>query len=640
MSTQGYKILEHLNECDLIDLTAFNEDEKIIAIEICKNNLQYLHDHYKKINAMNQYDIFLIAISQSQSIILIDFLKTMCQINDFAFSDALMSMCRYNHNLNVIKHYLKNIENDDYFLEACLSNPNLEIIKYMVYEQKFNINYVGKFKRNCLLNACLSNPNIQIIKYLIDVMKMNPLETDCYGMNSLLIACFGNNTLEIIKYLAGLTKKFHIEDDNGENCLIVACYQNQNLETLKYLIDNLNLDINHLDQNSESCLVRLCEKCPDIKIIKYMIENFGADPLDKDIDGNNCLGILLGNKNIESKFEIAKYMIEIQGIDVMSMNNRNDNYLHMLCDNQKPCLETIKYFVSIIPRLCYQHNNDSRKCTDYLKYYGSGNHKNIIEYFVKIGVIGLEDMGYSNAKIILEHNKHKHKELKIYFTEHKINRACDNDLLKIYTNPLIFNKYKQQLIGFSDPMILPYSELCKLVDELNINVQFNIPKKVVWAKNHNGFDSNNKKNNDYGPLFSHNGKIFLGRRSDVYRKMTLFNDNESIKCINFSNEFVLEGSLPDYLVNFYINTFYASKYNLSKVNSCDFYKFIKFIDQYPNKVLSIENMINQLITYLQKYGKMIDSSDWNSLKYIFEKYKIKELYMCIHNVKITTSLIQ
>ena len=113
----------------------------------------------------------------------------------------------------------------------------------------------------------------------------------------------------------------------------------------------------------------------------------------------------------------------------------------------------------------------------------------------------------------------------------------------------------------------------------------------------------------------------------------LFNDNGSER-FDFTNGFVLEGCLPDYLVNFYINTCYAKKYNLSKVDPDDFCKFIKFIDQYPNKILCIECMGNQLITYLNTYGHMVSSHDWNLLKQIFNKYKIKELYICMHNVII------
>lgn len=401
-------------------------------------------------------------------------------------------------------------------------------------------------------------------------------------MNCLMISCYGNNKLEIIKYLAQFVENYNITDNNGENCLILACYQNVNIKTLNFLITDLNLNVNHRDKYAESCLVRLCEKCADLEIIKSMIEIYGANPLDRDVDGNNCLGILLKNANESFDYpslKIVKYMIEVQ---------------------------------------------------------------KIIEYFVKKHIIGIDDMKFTNTEIIIEYYKNNHKELRKYFSRKnsKYSHWYDSniiDYIKKYLNPFIFSIHTLKFFCIEDPYDLPYDIFCQIVDDLKINGRFNIPKKVVFVKknNKNDSDESNKKNN-YGQLFIHNGKKYFGNCNRVFTKMLLFCDNkfDDANYLDFTNEFVLEGSLPDYAVNFYINTCYASKYNLSKIIPSDFCKFIQFIDQYPNQILSIENMKNQLITYFNKYGSLILSDDWISMVQIFNKYKIKELYMCIHNAMI------
>lgn len=191
MVVNGYKILEDLINDDLIS-EKFSESEKIIAINICQNNKRF--DEYLNVTIENRYKIFLIAITQSSSIDLINYLQKIYQISDIFLSDAKITMCKYNQNLNVITHFLKHKEEDDCLLgacllEACLSNQNLNVIKYLIqiYQPDHSIDrIINKYERNCLMCACFSNQNIEIIKYLIRVMHMNPLAKDKYGSLPLL----------------------------------------------------------------------------------------------------------------------------------------------------------------------------------------------------------------------------------------------------------------------------------------------------------------------------------------------------------------------------------------------------------------------------------------------------------------------
>lgn len=629
---QGYTILENLQSIDLIDDT-FDDHDRLIAINICQNNLQYVDDNYEKIRESQKFKIFLIAISVSKSIVLINFL-----MKNYQPADWIISMCKHNQNLNVIKHYLNKKKVSDiefistsYLIAACSSNPNLEIIKYMIQELKQNINFFDKYKRNCLMCACLSNPNLEIIKYLINEMNMDPLKTDCYGLNCLRLACYGNNTLEIIKYLVEECEiDPEIEDINGENCLLLSCYQNANLGTIKYLVEECGIDVHHIDRNKENCLIRLCERCPDFEIIKYLIDVCLMDLSKRDIDGNNLIGILLNNEDID--FEIIKYLVEVKKMNLWSINKQSETYMHILCKNANPNLNIIKYFVSFDKSLFHS----GVKFTNYL--YHADEH--IIKYFIDIGAINLDNMPLSDQRIVFEHFKDKSIELKNHFTSKKKSDLYkyDSTFIRRYVNPLILNDTQRRFFGMDNPFDLPYDKLCRLVDELNIVVSFDMPKKQNSKKNNvmdtslTNINDSLAKNKDYGPVFIHNGKKYSGRRNAVYEQMKLFTNSSD--CISFNDEFVLEGSLPDHIVNFYINSCYSKKYDLSKISPCYFYQFIKFIDQYPTNVLCIENMTNQLINYLDTNGPLIPRSDFDSMKQIFTKYQNKELYICMHNIKV------
>jgi len=81
---------------------------------------------------------------------------------------------------------------------------------------------------NCLLIACSENKNLEIIKYLIEDQKMSINLHNDDGYNCLLIACRDNKNLEIIKYLIfdkEMYVNYHVRGTSWA-CFDIACHNN------------------------------------------------------------------------------------------------------------------------------------------------------------------------------------------------------------------------------------------------------------------------------------------------------------------------------------------------------------------------------------------------------------------------------
>src|SRR5438552_3723465 len=58
-------------------------------------------------------------------------------------------------------------------LLQCSNYENIEIVRYLIEEQKIDINYKNNKSRNCFQVAYKYNDNIKIIKYFIEEQKMD-----------------------------------------------------------------------------------------------------------------------------------------------------------------------------------------------------------------------------------------------------------------------------------------------------------------------------------------------------------------------------------------------------------------------------------------------------------------------------------
>jgi len=133
------------------------------------------------------------------------------------------------------------------------------------------------------------------------------------------------------------------------------------------------------------------------------------------------------------------------------------------------------------------------------------------------------------------------------------------------------------------------------------------------------------------PLFKHNNEIYYGHRSTVYKSILCL--NEILDCADFADLIVLEGELPYYLINMYIKSCYSNIFDIKKVNPDDIKKFIRFIDQYPTTIISINNFELEFIDFFEKNNIKYDDFLINMCK----KYELRCMYLDIHNKNINIS---
>jgi len=205
-------------------------------------------------------------------------------------------------------------------------------------------------------------------------------------------------------------------------------------------------------------------------------------------------------------------------------------------------------------------------------------------------------------------------------------------------NPFMLDDYHRFLLK-TDLLNLDYDNYNTIVDQLKGIVPY--PKDVFLASKSKsiktitvapncGFDEDYRQQSQ--PLFKHNNEIYYGHRDTVYNSIICLN---AIKeCADFNDLIVLEGTLPYYLVNMYIKSCYGNTLDINKINPSDIIQFIRFIDQYPTTILSIDRLEFEIIEYYKT--NKIKYDDY--MKDICKRYKLECMCLDIHN-KIIDQII-
>lgn len=168
-------ICEIITDCDDFDDNCIN-----FAINIYKNNYQYLEENYHKITTSDDKNkCFLIGAVYALDKRIIELMYNLMNID--------VNYCDYNM--------------DNCLTLACQYNSNIEIIRLLVETYKVNINHKNYSSENCLLIACSYNSNIEIIKYLISECMMDIDSTDFEDNDCLMLCCKHNDNAEINKFL-------------------------------------------------------------------------------------------------------------------------------------------------------------------------------------------------------------------------------------------------------------------------------------------------------------------------------------------------------------------------------------------------------------------------------------------------------
>ncbi len=335
MSTQKRKMWNRMSMTRYIDY--YNQEEKIMIEKICSNDFEYISKNIHKADdplvdflIMKKHnDYFCIACWFSSDVRIVKYLykEYKIKINDVNIKniDCFLMTCCINECVDIIRYLVENTgidiaardkEGNTYLHIA--SEKNTPIVFEYLIEKGLDPRSLNKEGFNCLMRACYLNHNLETIKYFVEIIGMNPFQTLLKKQNCLTLACQRNN-ITVIKYLIEekMMDPFY-QDAKGYNCLMWACYIN-NLDEIKYLINVMRIDKiknddkkNHTHDNNYSYLITACRNNTDVNVLKYLIEEIGLDMNHLDSNGNSCFYHAYSNENLD----VIKYLIECTTIRI------------------------------------------------------------------------------------------------------------------------------------------------------------------------------------------------------------------------------------------------------------------------------------------------------------------------------------
>ncbi len=601
-----FDTIKYLIEEIKMDPLVLNNDGNNCLTMMCEQFMSYsiIYNMFRINKPLNNNQI----LANKYIMNLIKYFIEKTNINPFHTNNkgktCLLILCHANAEMNIIKYLIEDIKMD---ASLCLISDNriqnLHLVKYLIESAKIDIEQTNSDANDCLMQICIKNRNIDIIKYLIESVKMNPNKV--------------NNNLM--------------------NCLLIVCKNNNNLNIIKYLIEEIKMDVNHIDIEGNNCLLLSCMKsCSDLELIKYLVDEIKIDTSYRNLKGDNCLTILFKKTRKRSiDYDIIKYLLEEIKMDANHIDIEGNNYLILSCVTGNPDLNLIKYLVEESKIHTSYKNLNGNNCLSLLLnhiYIGS-NELNIIIYLIQNTNIDL-----STIKI----HKNILKKLIPQFTNNysKLNQLLNNaintfqfiTMNKILSeiNPIIIDKMIREIFNIKNPFDDTYETFLNNVKKFECK----IPTSVFESYKTN--TKTNKKKINYTKqtqiLFKYNNKYFYGHKHIVYGCMCLL---EYLCDYNFDSEeeIVLNSStsifLPDNIICMYIRSCYnVNTFNINDILGPDFINFLKFLDQYPTKTLSIDLLEHNLIQWIDIHIKEKPFDiDINYIKNICDKYKLK--YLCL-----------
>lgn len=444
-----------------------------------------------------------------------------------------------------------------------------------------------------VLAAFLYN-DLDVIKYIIEDYKFDVTITDSDGSNFFMYAVMRDLNshyeyecnIEIIRYLLdNCNFNINLTDQNGHTCLYRI--EHDNLNIVKLLIQN-GLDYNIRASNNETILHYHCRlEEPSINIIKYCINELEIDP-DELINGYNCLhNVLYTSQNID----VIKFLIEDAKMSPYVEDGNNLNALSIM-ESSNYCGQITMYLVNTcgmritdLSKSCYRDVND---------YGGS---------YLRI----LSDVCF--------YDKNAKNEINHLLLNHGVIVDVPED------NPFIYDLLLDDYSETINPYTLSYSDF---THHLNL-IQYEIDIEMRYAQN---IQPKNKYIPDYTKhdlLFTCNDNKFYGDKETIFDQIDILRTIDIVS--DDADNVELYGNLKKEYVNMYIHMCHGDTMSLRSIDKSDFVEFIKFIDKYPSKNLTLDKLEKELVEYL--YENKINPN--NYIKNICSRYKMKLLYMVCHN---------
>ncbi len=487
---------------------------------------------------------------------------------------------------------------------------NTSIINFNNKEKKFaakiyhkNIDYLNNNYEHIFLYSLYSHHLIFIeiaitytdpktIKLLLNLLKLNKEE-----LNSKFLyhACEHNPNIQTIIYLIKeikLDPNFCNIEEPGDNCLITACRKNSNLEITKYLIQYCNVDMNFINKRNENCMFASCEN-HNLEILKYLINEC---KMNVGYCSENCKTLLSKaistNKYIKIKYLSDTHRSFFCGryLSLETLIPENEDFTKII----KLLLD--KFGICIFNKICTTDFIDV--FLPQIKNYNSFNH------ILKL-------------TICTQYNTFSSRKISSYMI------SC--------INPLMIDKSNRAELTLKNPYLMEFKEFYSYVNKLQCDVSINdllIPcDKIEFVIPRLDYTRTNEQ-----ILFINNGIKYYGNRNIVFDCIIflkqLLTDNDAD--IDFTQDIVLGGIVSKEVMNLYIESCHTGKFDINEIESSQMIPFLKFIDQYPTLVLSINKIEYEILKYFDTHY-CVKWYEEDFIVMMIMRYGLKLMYLDKHN---------
>jgi len=512
--------------------------------------------------------------------------------------------------------------------------------------------------------------DVEFKKY-IDSSEFDHLDSE---LHNILTKICQNEDLEYVENNLHLLNNLIDKDTKINTCVQVAVAFSNSVKLIDMIIDYFKIDIteairlskifincDHYNHYKYCHFINIaCRYNPNVDIIKHLIEKYNIDILTLQHTNNDCLHDALYRI---CNLEIVRYLVEEQG---MELNNAgsfmySSNYFGM----SVAATHNVNTAIYIFNKTKYVHQLNCFENYEYLLYFDNLTKVLVCSINCPIFYAGNYYCYFLKINTLLR---------KLVEATHDLYTRNDRflelkDIVKSVINPLLLSPDNIVDFGFQDPYQMIFKEYSKLVDGLRCYIPIQLLERCSityrtigqindqisdWnnvqtdrqdlVKNNQDLINTQYQTNDHidqpaphytdrqsgDALFKCNNAIYYGSRSIVYRSMTFL--TEIVDHCNFDELIELDGfdnHLPEYVVNNYIHASYTNRFNIDLIKYNDLMIFFRFIDRYPTTILSIDKFENQII-------KMIETNRFNKenllvIKSIAVRYKLKHLYLVIHN---------
>ena len=376
-----------------------------------------------------------------------------------------------------------------------------------------------------------------------------------------------------------------------QESFIIASTYSEDDEMIRFLFEKFKIDVSFTNCAGYCCLTSACRK-GHIEVIKYFIEELNMN-INKTFTKlkASCLMMACSRNTLE----VVKYLIEVCGADVGYKTKSGSNCMSYLHSKNEECGNIAAYLVESI------ESADDVLITDI----------DALEVCIPL----------------MKKNKQINHQLKNDIKLHK------DDLKRVFSiiksiNPLILDSSIRSKAGMKDPYCERFSKfkqyVDKLIDPVDHHIDFQISKNNKESLQCQcGFNNIDFAERDE-LLFVHNSVEYYGKRSIVCECMNIFKDAKDI--VNFDNvELGTDLKVSKDTINKYILSCYTGQFDLSTIDAPDIIDTLRFIDRYPTKYVSIDDLEDDIVRYYSK----ISIPYCSYIKEMSERYQLRTLYLDI-----------